>query len=275
MTTETGRRLTIGQFARMTYLSATTLRHYHAVGLLEPAAIDPATGYRYYTTDQIADAHVIRRLRDLDMPIDDVLAVVRAAEPETRNAIVAAHLTHMEVRLRETTAAVASLRELLTAPVDVLDIRYRTVAATPAWTIAGAAGHDDIHVWARDALRELTLAVGARDRAGPPGVLYEPEFFEAGRGPVVAFVPTARDDAPRGRAVAAELPAAELAVGLHRGPLGDLDRSYGAVGRVVAEQGIGIDGPIREHFLGRDPGSVDRAVQLVEVAWPVDRSRAA
>ncbi len=133
-------RLTIGQFARMTQLSATTLRHYHAVGLLAPAAVDPVTGYRHYTVDQVADAHVVRRLRDLDMPIEEVRAVLQRADPAARNAVIATHLATMEQRLRATTDAVASLRELLTAPVDVLDLQYRTVAATPVWAITADVG---------------------------------------------------------------------------------------------------------------------------------------
>ncbi len=255
--------LTIGQFARMTQLSATTLRHYHAVGLLEPAAVDPATGYRHYTVDQVADAHVVRRLRDLDMPIEDVRAVLHTTDPAARNTVIARHLAAMEEHLRATTDAVASLRELLTAPVDVLDLEYRAVAATPVWSIDADVGQEVIHEWASRALRRLVTAVGRGQRTGPPGVLYDPPFFEAGAGRVMAFVPTARTDppAPIGTAV---LPAGELAIGLHRGRLTDLDRSYGAIGRVVTERDIATDGPIREHFLGRD---------CVEVAWPVDLGR--
>ena len=268
-----GARLTIGQFARMTQLSATTLRHYHAVGLLEPAAVDAVTGYRHYTADQIADAHVVRRLRDLDMPIEDIRSVLRSAEPAARNAVIAEHLGAMERRLRATSDAIASLRELLTNPVDVLDLRYRTVAATPTWSISADVAQHEIRGWASRALRQLVGAVGARQRTGPPGVLYEPAFFEDGRGRVMAFVPTARRDRPLDLIAATELPGAALAIGLHRGRLRDLDRSYGAIGRVVAERGIGVDGPIREHFLGRDHQATDRRARLVEVAWPVDLTR--
>ena len=45
--------LTVGEFSRMTHLSVKTLRHYHQVGLLEPAQVNPDTGYRYYTRDQV------------------------------------------------------------------------------------------------------------------------------------------------------------------------------------------------------------------------------
>ena len=63
--------LTVGEFSRMTHLSVKTLRHYHQVGLLEPAQVNPDTGYRYYTTGQIPTVQVIRRLRDLEMPVAD------------------------------------------------------------------------------------------------------------------------------------------------------------------------------------------------------------
>ena len=64
---------------RATHLSVKALRHYHEMGLLAPADIDP-TGYRRYALGQIPTAQVIRRLRDLDMPLDDIRGVLRAAD---------------------------------------------------------------------------------------------------------------------------------------------------------------------------------------------------
>ena len=40
-------------------MSVRTLRRYHAAGLLEPDTVDPSTGYRYYTPEQIPTAQVI------------------------------------------------------------------------------------------------------------------------------------------------------------------------------------------------------------------------
>ena len=54
----------MGDFSRATHLSVKTLRHCHQVGLLEPATVNPDTGYRYYSAGQIPAAQVIRRLRD-------------------------------------------------------------------------------------------------------------------------------------------------------------------------------------------------------------------
>ena len=44
---------TIGEFAALARVSVRMLRHYDAIGLLEPAGVDPRTGYRSYTADQV------------------------------------------------------------------------------------------------------------------------------------------------------------------------------------------------------------------------------
>ncbi len=51
-----------------------------------------------------------------------------------------------------------------------------------------------------------------------------------------------------------------VALLLHDGPLTDIDRTYGALGTIVAERGIGGSGPIREHYLDET---------CTEVCWPV------
>src|SRR2546429_7363610 len=87
--------LNIGDFSRATHLSVKTLRHYHRVGLLAPADVDADTGYRRYTIDQIPTAQGIRRFRDLDMPLDQIHAVLQAPDLRTRNELISAHLASL------------------------------------------------------------------------------------------------------------------------------------------------------------------------------------
>ena len=76
--------LTIGEFAQLTHLSVRTLRRYHESGLLEPATVDPSSGYRYYTSGQIPSAQVIHRLRELDVPLAEVGEILATEDPEAR-----------------------------------------------------------------------------------------------------------------------------------------------------------------------------------------------
>jgi DNA-binding transcriptional MerR regulator len=131
--------LTIGDFSRMTHLSVKALRHYHDVGLLEPAEVDGASGYRLYEASQVPIAQVIRRFRDLGMPVDEVKSVLAAPDVTTRNQVIVAHLERMEQQLQETQATVASLRAVLDAPRAPAPVEYRSVGPTPALAIVERA----------------------------------------------------------------------------------------------------------------------------------------
>lgn len=263
-------RIAIGDFSRMTYLSVKALRHYHDVGLLAPAAVDPSTGYRSYAPGQVATAHVIRRFRDLGMPVEEVRAMLRAPDTAARNAAITAHLERMERQLEHTQDTVASLRTLLAATPAPLVVRQRQEPATPSLAVVERVGSADVVAWWVGAFTELHAAVrraGAR-RAGPDGVLFPEEFFTEEAGELVAFVPVQGPAPVAGRLRAYDVPAARLAVARHRGPFSDLDRTYGAVGTWVAERALGVPGPVRERYLPL--GDEDDLLRHdTEVCWPV------
>lgn len=277
--------LPIGDFAKMTYLSIKALRHYHDIGLLVPADIDAETGYRRYRPDQVPAAQVIRRLRDLGMPLGDIGAVLAAPDPAARNAGIGDHLRRMEKQLERTQATVASLRRLLEeSPADVA-VTYRATDPERVLALGAEVTMDDSGQWWSDALDALhvVLADSALLRSGADGALYSPEYFQAGVGEVTAFIPVAGQpggvrppmrarDLP-GRVPhpvrVLDLPGAELAVAVHRGPYDDLDTTYGALGTFVAERAIGVDGPIRENYLVSPYDTPDEARHITEVCWPV------
>lgn len=62
----------IGDFSQIAQVSVRMLRHYDKLGLLNPGHVDPWTGYRYYTLDQLARVHRILALRDLGLSIEQV-----------------------------------------------------------------------------------------------------------------------------------------------------------------------------------------------------------
>src|SRR3954469_20327177 len=125
-------KLSIGDFSKMTYLSVKALRHYHDVGVLEPAQIDPATGYRSYLPSPVGSAQVISRLRALGMPPDEVRTILSASDERTRDETLVAHLQRMEAQLEQTQQTVASLRAMLQRPAATPVVSRRVLAATPA-----------------------------------------------------------------------------------------------------------------------------------------------
>ncbi|MYT75492.1 MerR family transcriptional regulator [Streptomyces sp. cg28] len=106
---------TIGDFARHGRVSVRMLRHYDALGLLRPARVDPATGYRHYSAAQLARLNRIIALKDLGLTLQQVGEILdekvdagelramlrlRRADLEAEMAAAAARLTQVEARLR-------------------------------------------------------------------------------------------------------------------------------------------------------------------------------
>jgi DNA-binding transcriptional MerR regulator/effector-binding domain-containing protein len=276
--------LTIGDFSRMTHLSVKALRHYHDMGVLEPAAVDPFTGYRSYDTSQVGSAQVIRRLRDFGMPLDSIAAVLAAPDLEARNREIAAHLTRMERQLEQTQASVAALRALLTGPAERPAIELRAIPAVTALAVRQVVDAADLTEWGSGAFDALAAALSAAGltAAGPYGALYPGDFFELERSEITAFLPVTVGGAsprggglePTGRVRLVEIPAVEAAVAVHEGAFSEIDRTYGALGEVVAERAIGVDGPIREYYLVSSVDTDDVGKHRTEVCWPVFRTGA-
>lgn len=78
--------LTIGAFARAVRLSPKALRLYDELGLLTPARVDTATGYRYYTGAQLERARLVAWLRRVGMPLARIGQVCDLAEKDPRVA---------------------------------------------------------------------------------------------------------------------------------------------------------------------------------------------
>ncbi|KAA2261770.1 MerR family transcriptional regulator [Solihabitans fulvus] len=106
---------TIGDFARLGLVSVRMLRHYDAIGLLRPARVDQATGYRFYEAAQLATLNRVIALKDLGFTLNQVGEILaervtveelhgmlrlRRADLETRIAADRARLTGVEARLR-------------------------------------------------------------------------------------------------------------------------------------------------------------------------------
>jgi DNA-binding transcriptional MerR regulator len=265
--------LTIGDFSRASHLSVKTLRHYHRIGLLEPAEVDPGTGYRRYRTDQIPVAQVIRRFRDLEMPLEEIQAVLSAPDVAARNQLIESHLRRLESSLERTQAATASLRELLMAqsPAAPPDLEHLSVAATPAAAITSVVELAEASAWYDGAFGELyaSLAGQGVEVTGTAGGIFSTDLFAEDRGEATVFVPCDLTFRSTGRIEPLVIPAAELATTTHVGSHADIDRSYGALATYVTEHALAVEGPIREYYLVDRFSTDDVTRWRTRIGWPI------
>ena len=58
------KKYSIGETAKMMGVSVNTLRYWINEGLIEPEVVDPDSGYRYYSFNQLHYIHRVKYLRD-------------------------------------------------------------------------------------------------------------------------------------------------------------------------------------------------------------------
>jgi len=89
----------IERFARLSGLSIGALRHYDELDLLRPADVDRFTGYRRYRPEQLEVARTIGRLRDLEVPIEEIRQVLGADDPGDQRRRIGVHERRLQARV--------------------------------------------------------------------------------------------------------------------------------------------------------------------------------
>jgi DNA-binding transcriptional MerR regulator/effector-binding domain-containing protein len=93
----------IGEFARLGTVSVRTLRHYDEIGLLQPAKVDPETGYRSYSASQLGQLNRIIALKDLGFSLTQTGKLLSGITVEELRGMLALRRAQLEQELDEYT----------------------------------------------------------------------------------------------------------------------------------------------------------------------------
>ena len=149
--------LTISDFSEMCYLSPQTLRYYHSEGLLVPADVDPQTGYRSYTFDQVEQAMLVTSLRGTGMSVK----LVRRAldEPGEASALLREHAAEVAAQRQLQDEAISDARMLVGARPEPYVRHVPEAAVVSRLVLVESAGLDP-YDWTAS---EATLAAAVED----------------------------------------------------------------------------------------------------------------
>lgn len=120
--------LSIGSFSLLAGLSVPALRHYDDVGVIKPAFVDPATGYRYYDPNQVRTARLIRALRAVDLPVDELKDVLETQDEEYVRSVLSDHRERLAERSTVLSAQLEALDEYIEKGVAVPLVRGNRIA---------------------------------------------------------------------------------------------------------------------------------------------------
>ena len=187
---EDDRFVSIGRFSQQTRLTVRALRLYDKLGLLTPARVDGDTGYRYYALSQAALAGTIRLLREMDMPLDDVKAVV--ADRTTVAELLGQHRERLEQRIADGERALLLLNSFeqggktMLTPIEVRDVTPQSGLTVELETSLARIGHD-----LPGAYEQLFARAGEAglQPSGPVFAAYTDQEFDPDRMHVVAGLP--------------------------------------------------------------------------------------
>lgn len=191
----TSRLLPIGEFAAATQLSQKALRIYDEQRLLPPARIDTATGYRYYSSDQVPLGRLVRTLREMNVSLTDIASVVSAKDDIRAETLLTQLAQEIEQRYAREKRAYHAALVLLCKPsrADAPEIIERSRPATTVAVRPFAANRYDFvekfRVEAR-AMSKLLAQAGLTCASESACALIDPLSDDEGRLEVVIPVET-------------------------------------------------------------------------------------
>jgi DNA-binding transcriptional MerR regulator len=268
---------TIGEFATVGQVTVRMLRHYDAIGLLPPAAVDPVTGYRRYTADQLRRLNRLVALRELGFTLEQIgplldekldaealrgMYRLRQAELTARIDADRARLARVEARLR-----IIESESTMSRPPEV---SVRPLPAVTVVQVRGTAdGVGDVGPVISDLYGRLGRACAAHGvvSTGPAVARYRPA--DDGDGVVcLAGLPVAAGTtAPDGVEVTTLPPVDAAAVALHVGAPDGFDAVYQRLAVWIEDNGYRTDGTARETYLVSVPEPAE--AWRTEIALPL------
>lgn len=122
--------LSIGRFSRLTGISIGALRHYDELDLIRPAEVDRFTGYRRYRRGQVDVGRAIARLRDLEVPLDEIREVLTIDDQVLQRRRVADHRSRIEARINRLQRVLHVLGQLSAGKEPIVS-DHQTITVTP------------------------------------------------------------------------------------------------------------------------------------------------
>ncbi|GAA2690178.1 MerR family transcriptional regulator [Actinoplanes palleronii] len=276
--------LSIGDFAGLSRVSVRMLRHYDAIGLLRPAHVDPHSGYRYYTAEQLRRLNRILALKDLGFSLQQVQVMIE-------EKVDTGELRGM-LRLRRAELAVQVERD--NARLALVDARLRMIETEghmntgdvlfkriPALRVAElsttALGYDHPTSITENLsplfprLAELLEQAGVAI-TGSSLAYYRPAPTGPGDETITAHAAFPIGDAEVGSAGfdVVVLPPIDAATSVHEGPMSEAFRTGERIATWIEDNGLRPVPPgfAREVYLHCPDGELDK--WLTEMQVPLD-----
>ncbi len=260
----------IGMFASMNHVTIKALRFYDDENLLKPKVIDTDTNFRYYTLSQMEELHQILALKEIGFKIDEIKAVVRGLNEkdllrQKRNQLI--------MQIADLTKLLAKVELALDAPEKNFT-SHVLVKSLPEVMVASMTrrvdSYDDLFIMMPEMGQEMerlgcecAIPEYCFTSYPEPGYKEESVLIEA-----CEAVTGLKDDTDKikFKVIPAVLNAACI---FHKGSYGTISSSYASVLQYIEENGLRINGSIRENYIDGVWNKDSEDEWLTEIQIPV------
>jgi DNA-binding transcriptional MerR regulator len=275
----------IGEFSRISRVTIDTLRHYDALGLLKPVKVDPFTGYRYYSAQQLMSLNRILALKEVGFSLEEI---ARILQEKLTNDELRGMLKAQLVRAEQDLQAARLRQERILARLNYLnledDMPAYEVNLKPVEPFTVAAIRETVPTLEQMPQRcsEMFDAIETWLRAnnlplGPSMSIYYNEGFareniDTECSFIIPAAESARANTPDAPIQVKTLDAIPLVAStiatdnFYKKP-GGLLPAYNALAQWIEENGYQIVGYPRELFYG----TAEHGDLTAEVQFPVER----
>ncbi|MGO1166841.1 MAG: MerR family transcriptional regulator [Janibacter sp.] len=278
--TDTARLMSIGEFSSRSRLSVRMLRHYGEHGILLPAEVDGANGYRRYTEEQLVEAAHVRRLRDVGFAVSAISVLLAARGTESYRQALALQRDALGDELRAARERLALIDQLLDqegSTMSSIAVSRETVPARTVVTLRGVipAYDQEGQLW-----QQLMPQLGQQGITpiGPGGAFeHDPEYREA--DPTMSiWLPVAPGTTAAAPLEVHELPEQQVVQAAVEGPYSLISEAHARIEEFAAAEGLtfverdGLDDPMDRLGFNRylsDPTSTPPEETLTEVCVPL------
>ncbi len=266
--------LKIGDFAKLSRVSVKALRLYAEMGLLNPVQVDPFTGYRYYSEEQLKPAKLILVLRRLDMPLLTIRQVLQAPTAAQAREIVDRYWREVEAQVAERRKMLGYIHDYLQGKETIMTYTVNTkhVPEQPVISIRQTVSIQELGGYIDHSIEALQAhaRMQSGEAAGAPLGIYHGEVNEDSHGPVEICLPVKRDLRPGEGFQARKLAAAQVAYTTlteQQAEFPAILQAYDAIFEWIKQNGDKTIEPPREIYLSA-PGEVGPDEPFIEIAWP-------
>jgi DNA-binding transcriptional MerR regulator len=271
-------RIKIGDFSQIGHVSVATLHHYDAYGLLKPSALDPHTGYRFYSLDQLPRLNRILALRALGFSLEQIARLLRTDLPRDQL------LDMLEQRMASTQSVIETERlrlQLLTTLFhdieieDIMpayDILLKRVEPLLVASIRDRIPHMSERRYLYEQLSSYIAHQGMQISPVDMVLLHSRHEMHDGRMSIdlEVAVPIPETLQGAGQIRVRGLPAELVAYTIHTGNEVTLGRAYMVLHRWIDANGYRIVDTVRQIHLVR-PSRGDPGQGITEIQFPVRR----